>query len=116
MHSVEKTKRAFRLVIKREKRKQRELFGNGEGKYFHYAVATNWLEEDKNSYEVIRWHNHRGQAENFNKELKIEIGMKRMPCCQTHANAVFFRIGLSHITFLLALNGYHALNPGSSIP
>ncbi len=94
VHSMEKTKRAFRLVIKREKRKQRELFDNGEGKYFYYAVATNWLEEDKNNYEVIRWHNQHGQAENFNKELKIGIGMERMPCGQTHANALFFRIGI----------------------
>ncbi len=94
VHSMEKTKRAFRLVIKREKRKQGELFNNGEGKYFYYAVATNWLEEDKNNYEVIRWHNQRGQAENFNKELKIGIGMERMPCGQPHANAVFFRVGV----------------------
>ena len=94
VHSMEETKRAFRLVIKREKRKQRELFDNGEGKYFYYAVATNWLEEDKNSHEVIRWHNHRGQSENFNKELKIGIGMERMACGQTHANVVFFRIGI----------------------
>lgn len=47
------------------------------------------------------WHNHRGQAENFNKELKNGFGMERMPCGQTGANAVFFGIGVI-ASFLLA--------------
>ena len=42
----------------------------------------------------MKWHNQRGQAENFNKEVKVGFGMERMPCGQTHANAVFFRIGV----------------------
>ena len=93
VHCMNETKRAFRLVIKREIRRQGELFEKG-GQYFYHAVATNWLEEEKNMGEVLKWHNQRGQAENFNKELKIGFGMERMPCGQTHANAVFFRIGV----------------------
>lgn len=57
-------------------------------------MATNWTEEEKRSQEVVDWHNQRGQAENFNKEVKIGIGMERMPCGQSWANAVFFRIGV----------------------
>ena len=93
VHCMNGTKKAFRLVIKREVRRQGELFEKG-GQYFYHAVATNWLEEEKDTAEVLRWHNQRGQAENFNKELKIGFGMERMPCGQTHANAVFFRIGV----------------------
>jgi hypothetical protein len=93
VHCMEKTKKAFRLVIKREDRRQAELFEKG-GQYFYHAVATNWLEEEKNTEEVLKWHNQRGQSENFNKELKIGLGMERLPCGQTHANAVFFRIGV----------------------
>lgn len=93
VHCMEKTEKAFRLVIKREVRRQGELFEKG-GQYFYHAVATNWLEEEKDTGEVLAWHNQRGQAENFNKELKIGVGMERMPCGQTHANAVFFRIGV----------------------
>jgi len=93
VHCMNETKKAFRLVVKREIRRQGELFGK-EGQYFYHAVATNWLEEEKNMEEVLKWHNQRGQAENFNKELKIGLGMERMPCGQTHANAVFFRIGV----------------------
>jgi hypothetical protein len=93
VHCMNGTKRAFRLVVKREIRRQGELFEK-EGPYFYHAVATNWLEEEKNTEEVLKWHNERGQAENFNKELKIGLGMERMPCGQSYANAVFFRIGV----------------------
>jgi hypothetical protein len=93
VHCMNGTKKAFRLVVKREIRRQGELFEK-EGQYFYHAVATNWLEEEKNTEEVLKWHNQRGEAENFNKELKIGLGMERMPCGQTHANAVFFRIGV----------------------
>lgn len=92
VHSMNKTEKAFRLVIKRELRRQGNMF-EGE-RYFHHAVATSWTEEEKSAVEVLQWHNQRGQAENFNKELKIGFGMERMPCGQTEANAVFFRIGV----------------------
>jgi hypothetical protein len=93
VHCMNETKKAFRLVIKRAARRQGELFEQG-GQYFYHAVATNWLEEEKDTGEVLEWHNQRGQAENFNKELKIGLGMERMPCGQSYANAVFFRIGV----------------------
>jgi len=92
IHTMNHTKKAFRLVIKRELRKQENLFE--QGKYFHHAVATNCDEQEKDANEVLQWHNERGEAENFNKELKIGFGMERMPCGQTEANAVFFRIGV----------------------
>jgi hypothetical protein len=92
VHSMEKTEKAFRLIIKRQKRRQAGLFEGQE--YIHYAVATNWGEEERTAEEVLKWHNIRGQAENFNKEMKIGFGMQRMPCGQRHANAVFFRIGV----------------------
>jgi hypothetical protein len=92
VHSMNKTNKAFRLVIKREQRKQGKLFESE--KYFHHAIATSWDENEKTAFEVLKWHNQRGQAENFNKELKIGFGMERMPCGQTEANAVFFRIGV----------------------
>ena len=93
VHCMRETKEAFRLVVRREVRRQGELFEK-EGQYFYHAVATNWLEEEKDTEEVRRWHNQRGQAENINKELKIGFGMERMPCGQSYANAVFFRIGV----------------------
>lgn len=91
VHSMEKTRRSFRLVVKREERRQQNLFN--QEKYFHYAVATN-LPEEKSPLDVFTWHNQRGQAENYNKELKIGFGQDQMPCGQSHANAVYFRIGV----------------------
>lgn len=91
VHSMGKTKSSFRLVIKREERRQKNLFY--QEKYFHYAVATN-MSEEKSPLDVLTWHNQRGQAENFNKELKIGFGQDQMPCGQSEANAVYFRIGV----------------------
>jgi hypothetical protein len=91
VHSMGKTKTSFRLVVKREERRQKSLFE--QEKYFHYAVATN-LPEEKSAFDVLTWHNQRGQAENYNKELKIGFGQDQMPCGQSHANAVYFRIGV----------------------
>jgi len=110
VHCMEKTKKAFRLVIKREVRRQGELFEKA-GQYFYHAVATNWSEQDKDTSEVLAWHNQRGQAENFNKEVKNGIGMERMPCGQSYANAVFFRIGV--IAYNLFIGFKRLACPGS---
>ncbi len=108
VHCMNETKKAFRLVIKRWVPRQGELF---ERSYFYHAVATNWLEEEKNTGEVLAWHNQRGQAENFNKEVKIGFGMERMPCGQTYANAVFFRTGV--LAYNLFIGFKRLFCPGS---
>jgi len=113
VHCMNGTRRAFRLVVKRERRRQRELFEGEERQYFYHAVATSWLEEEKNAGEVLEWHNQRGQAENFNKEVKIGFGMERMPCGQSDANAVFFRIGV--ISYNLFIGFKRLLCPESWI-
>lgn len=93
VHTMSRTKDAFRLVIKRTSRQQGLFDNEGDG-YMYHAIATNWSEEEKDANEILKWHNQRGEAENFNKEVKIGFGMERMPCGQTSANAVFFRIGI----------------------
>jgi len=93
VHSMEKTPKAFRLILKRELRRQPDLF-DGQGKYVYHVVASNWPTEQRSAWEVLKWHDQRGQAENFNKELKLGFGMERMPCGESFANAVFFRIGV----------------------
>lgn len=94
IHSMEKTDKAFRLVIKREEKGQLELFDTKEGRYRYHVIATNCADEEKDADQVLKWHNQRGQSENFNKEIKIGFGMEYMPCGQTYANAVYFRIGV----------------------
>ena len=94
VHSMNQTKTAFRLSIKREERVQDDLFEPATGPYAYHVVASNWPQEEKAAHEVLRWHNQRGQAENFNKELKTGLGMEQLPCGEFGANAVFFRIGV----------------------
>ena len=91
VHCMEKTKKAFRLVVIR-RAYQKEMFGEEDVRLKYKAVATNKKERGE---EIIQWYNQRGDcSENRIKELKIGFGMERMPCGQYKANAVFFRIGV----------------------
>ena len=101
VHTMTKTAAAFRLIIKREPRRQPELFEPTASAYVYHAVASNWPSETKTAVEVLAWHNQRGQAENFLKELKQDVGMERMPCGETWANAVWFRLGVIAYNLLI---------------
>ncbi len=91
VHSMEDTKKAFRLVVLRRP-VQGELFDEGNPKVRYKAIASN---RDESAEDTIAWYNARGEhSENRIKELKIGLGMERMPCGQFGANAMFFRIGV----------------------
>jgi len=94
VHTMNATRRAFRLIVKRWLKPQPSLLEEPGAPYAYHAVASNWPEEAKGTAEVLAWHNQRGQAENFNKELKSGFGLDQMPCGQFGANAVFFRLGV----------------------
>ena len=89
VHTMDHTKKAFRLIVQRWPKLQAELFDRDP--YGYHVIATN---REEPAQEVVALHNRRGQAENFIKELKEGFGMDWMPCGQTCANAVFFRIGV----------------------
>jgi len=91
---MEKTTAAFRLVLKRERRWQLALFDVPGTPYVYHVVATNWPEPEQSAQAVLDWHNQRGQAENFTKELKHGFGLERLPCGGTWANAVWCRLGV----------------------
>jgi hypothetical protein len=94
VHTMEKTTVAFRLICKREIRRQLALFDAPGTPYAYHVIATNWPEAEKSAQAVLDWHNQRGQAENFTKELKHGVGLERVPCGETWANAVWFRLGV----------------------
>jgi hypothetical protein len=98
VHCMNNTKEAFRLVVQRWPKLQGELFDRDP--YRYHVIATNREEPAK---EIVSLHNQRGQVENYIKELKNGFGMEWMPCGETYANAVFFRIGM------LAYNLFQAL-------
>lgn len=91
VHCMNKTKKAFRLIVLRRPY-QKVMFGDENVDKRYTVIATNRTEAAK---QVLRWYNQRGEcSENRIKDLKIGFGMERMPCGQFEANAVFFRIGV----------------------
>jgi hypothetical protein len=99
VHSMEKTKKAFRLIVIRRP-VQRDFFEPEDARERHTVIASNRVETAE---ETVAWYNRRGDtSENRIKEVKIGFGMERMPCGQFAANAMFFRIGaLAYNLFVL---------------
>lgn len=95
-HSMNGTKTAFRLIVVRNQR-QGDLFDDAPR---YHVIASNRVESAE---DTLIWYRQRGEvSENGLKELKIGFGMERMPCGQTSANAVFFRLGvIAHNLFVL---------------
>lgn len=90
VHCMNKTKKAFRLIVIRRPYQQ-NLFTEEEPRIKYIVLVTN---RNESAEYVVRWYNQRGEhSENRIKDLKIGFGMERMPCGQFEANAVFFRIG-----------------------
>lgn len=99
VHTMNKTTKAFRLVVIRRP-VQLDFFAGEAPSQRYKVIASNREESAK---ETVAWYNQRGEdSENRIKELKIGFGMERMPCGEKEANAVFFRIGaLAHNLFVL---------------
>lgn len=97
IHTMNKTESSFRLIVIRRPYQQSMFETEGE-KLKYTVIATN---KSGSIESIVKWYNQRGEcSENRIKDLKIGFGMERMPCGQTGANAVFFRIGV------LAYNAY----------
>ena|GEM_PF-3097161 len=59
------------------------------------SFLTNFNGGGQSLEETVNWYNERGgTSENRLKELKLGLGMARMPCGDFRANAVFFWIGV----------------------
>lgn len=100
VHCLNESQQSFRLMVVRWKNAQRSLFEAED--YCYHAVASN-REESESSSEVLWRHNQRGEAENWHKELKLELGMEQRPCGQPEANAVYFAIGVLAYNLSLVL-------------
>ncbi|MEW6232169.1 MAG: IS1380 family transposase [Chloroflexota bacterium] len=98
VHTMDETEEAFRLVVVRWPKPQPELFDPEP--YFYHVLATNGEEQAE---EVVEFYNQRGEVENWIKELKDGFGMEWMPCGETYANAVFFRLGVMAYNLFLAM-------------
>jgi hypothetical protein len=91
VHSMNRTKKAFRLIVIRRPAQMDLLTGQEKMSERYTVIASNRAESVQ---EVVAWYNRRGDcSENRIKDLKIGFGMERMPCGDFAANAMFFRLG-----------------------
>src|SRR5450830_551904 len=108
VHCMNKTKKAFRLVVMRRAREQ-DVFGD-HAPYRYHAIASNRSDEDAQA--TMEWYSRRGDdSENRIKDLKIGFGMEYMPCGSFRANAAFFSIGARTYNLYLGFRS-HALGSG----
>jgi hypothetical protein len=90
IHCMEKTAKSFTLIILRWPNPRQDLFYPEP--YGYHVIATN---DDKRKVPEVIWlHNGRGDAENYNKELKGGFGLDYAPCRSLKADAVYFEIGV----------------------
>jgi len=91
VHCMNETRHSVRLIVVCRP-VQPDFFADGASSVRYKAIVTS---RDEPAEEVLRWYNQRGEySEDRIKELKIGLGMERMPCRQFEANEVFFRIGV----------------------
>ena len=125
IHTMEKTDNSYKLIVQRwpnpaydlftaagvaDERKQpsrTEVDGvpTPEAKppepFCYHVVATS--DNDRTPKEIIEFHNQRGDAENYNKEIKSGFGMDYAPSRKLAANAVWFEIGKLTYNLVIAL-------------
>jgi hypothetical protein len=89
-HCMEETDKAFTLIVLRWPNPKPDLFCHQP--YCYHVIATS--DDERKPHEVIWFHNGRGDAENYNKELKSGFGMDYAPCRSLIADAVYFEIGV----------------------
>jgi len=91
VHSMNRTKKAFRLIVIRRPAQMDLLTGQEKASERYTVIASN---RSETAQETVVWYNRRGDcSENRIKELKLGFGMERMPCGDFGANAMFFRLG-----------------------
>jgi len=96
---MNKTKKAFTLIVQRWANRRPDLFE--QDLWRHYIIATN--DYKKSSPEIIRFHNKRGNSENYNKEVKNGFGMEYAPSRILEANGVYFRLGMLAYNLTIAV-------------
>ena len=97
VHTTNKGREAFRLIVLRWRDKQGSLFENS---CHYHCIATNMLEGS--AHEVVWRYNERSQIENHIKEIKSGFGMDRLPSGDFAANTVYFGIGIMSYNLFMA--------------
>lgn len=105
VHTMNQCTHAFRLVVKRTRRRhQDDLF---DGNYHYWIIATNIPEQEKDAQAIIHFHNGRGEFEKMIGELKHHYGLDHLPCGQFSANSLYFTIGMLAFTLVQLLKRHY---------
>ena len=100
VHTFNKGKTSFRLIFVRDVEEQGRLFDDEPR---GAAIITNIPFDTMGTAAVVEFYHQRGTMENYIKDLKHGVGMRRMPSGRIEANAAWFRIGaLAYNLFLLS--------------
>lgn len=86
VHTLNKSKRAYRMILIRKERRQGDLF---EGAYAYSAIITNM---DLPLEEQVAWYRKRGNCENQIKELKWDFELRVLPSGDFFVNAAYLRL------------------------
>ena len=97
VHTTNKGKESFRLIVIRWKERQGELFKDD---YNYHVIATSM--NDELPEEVVWKYNGRANIENHIKELKNGFGMEYLPSGDFKANSVHFSIGVMTYNLFIA--------------
>jgi hypothetical protein len=101
VHTMNTTDHSFRIVVQRWANPKRDLFEKS-AEYCYHGIATDCPVCEKDSVEVIRWHNGRSNSENYNKELKNGFSLNHVPCGDFNGNAVWFGIAILAYNLFIA--------------
>lgn len=105
VHTMQHSTEAFRLVVKRTRRRhQTDLF---DGDYHYWIIATNIPEQEKDAQAIIHFHNQRGEFEKMIGELKAHYGLDHLPCGQFSANSLYFTVGILAFTLVQLLKRHY---------
>ena len=94
VHTMQATKTAVRLSIKRAERSPDDLFEPATAPYAYHVVASNWPAGGTVGPRGAAGAQSARPSRELNKELKNGLGLEQLPCGDSGANAVFFRIGV----------------------
>jgi hypothetical protein len=97
IHTTNKGKEAFRMIVLRWKDKQAEIF---KDTYKYHCIATNMIEANKE--ETVWQYNERAYIESHIKEIKTGFSMEQMPSGDFSANALYFGIGIMTYNLFIA--------------
>ena len=104
IHTMNTTRQAFRLIIKRTERyNQLDIFEA----YHYWIVATNIPATEKNANAIIHFHEDRGEMERLIGELKHHLHLDHLPCGQFSANSLYFTIGVLAYNLVQLLKREH---------